>query len=131
MGDKDGDGTISTAELKPIMICLGEKPTEENLKEMIAMADKDGNGSVDLPEFLELMARKLRDTDTEAELIEAFKVFDKDGDHKISNEELRRVMTQFGEKLSDEEVDEMIKEGDVDHDGEIDYAEFVKMMVAK
>merc|ERR1712064_3551 len=80
-------------------------------------ADKDGNGSVDLPEFLELMARKLRDVDTEAELTEAFKVFDGDGSGTISNEELRRVMTQFGEKLSDEEVDEMIKEGDVDNDG--------------
>merc|ERR1712137_590966 len=109
----------------------GELPTEDNLKEMMGKVDHDGSGSVELPEFLEMMALKLRDTDTEDELREAFKVFDNDGSGSISNDELRRVMTGYGEKLSDEEVDEMIKEGDVDHDGEINYEEFIKMMVAK
>ena len=41
--------------------------------------DADGNGTIDFPEFLSLMARKMKDTDTEEELIEAFKVFDRDG----------------------------------------------------
>ena len=36
-----------------------------------------------------------------------------------------------GEKLTDEEVDEMIREADVDGDGQINYEEFVKMMMAK
>ena len=38
-------------------------------------------------------------------------------------------MTNLGEKLTDEEVDEMIREADVDGDGQINYEEFVKMMV--
>merc|ERR1719450_31651 len=45
------------------------------------------------------MARKMKDTDTEEELIEAFKVFDRDGNGFISAAELRHVMTNLGEKL--------------------------------
>ena len=64
-------------------------------------------------------------------LIEAFKVFDRDGNGFISAAELRHVMTNLGEKLTDEEVDEMIREADVDGDGQINYEELVKMMIAK
>jgi Ca2+-binding EF-hand superfamily protein len=71
-------------------------------------------GFVDFPEFLSLMARKMKDTDTEEELVEAFKVFDRDGSGYISAAELRHVMTNLGEKLTDEEIDEMIREADID-----------------
>lgn len=54
------------------------------------------------------MSRKMRDTDSEEEIIEAFKVFDKDGNGFISAAELRHVMTNLGEKLTDEEIDEMV-----------------------
>jgi hypothetical protein len=47
------------------------------------------------------------------------------------NMQLRHVMTNLGEKLTDEEVDEMIREADVDGDGQVNYEEFVKMMMAK
>merc|ERR1712039_602201 len=94
---------------------------------MINEVDADGNGTIDFPEFLSLMARKMKDTDTEEELIEAFKVFDRDGNGFISAAEFRHVMTNLGEKLTDEEVDEMIREADVDGDGQINYEEFVKM----
>ena len=79
-----------------------------------------------------MMARKMQDTDSEEEIVEAaFKVFDKDGNGFISAAELRHVMTNLGEKLTDEEVDEMIREADVDGDGQVNYDEFVKMMMAK
>ena len=44
----------------------------------------------------------------------------------ISAAELRHVMTNYGEKLTDEDVDEMIVDADVDHDGNINYVEFVR-----
>jgi calmodulin len=75
--------------------------------------------------------RKMKDTDTEEELVEAFKVFDRDGNGLISAAELRHVMTNLGEKLTDDEVDEMIREADIDGDGHINYEEFVRMMMAK
>ena len=49
------------------------------------------------------------------------RVFDKDGNGFISAAELRHVMVNLGEKLSDEEVDEMIREADIDGDGQIKY----------
>ena len=71
-------------------------------------------------EFLTMMARKMKDTDSEEEIREAFKVFDRDNNGFISAAELRHVMTSIGEKLTDEEVDEMIREADQDGDGRID-----------
>ena len=68
-----------------------------------------------------MMAKRVKDTDTEEELRAAFGVFDKDSSGKISAAELRHVMTNLGEKLTDEEVDEMVREADIDGDGEIDY----------
>ena len=53
----------------------------------------------------------------------ANEVFDRDGNGFISAAELRHVMTNLGEKLTDEEVDEMIREADVDGDGQINYEE--------
>lgn len=75
--------------------------------------------------------RKMKDTDTQEELIEAFKVFDRDGNGLISAAELRHVMTNLGEKLTDEQVDEMIREADIDGDGHINYEQFVRMMMAR
>merc|ERR1712176_1003266 len=100
------------------------------LQDMINEVDADGNGTIDFPEFLSLMARKMKDTDTEEELIEAFKVFDRDGNGFISPAELRHVMTNLGEKLTDEEIDEMMHEADADASGQINYEEFVKFMMA-
>ena len=43
----------------------------------------------------------------------------------------RHVMTNLGEKLTDEEVDEMIREADIDGDGQVNYEEFVNVMTSK
>ena len=87
--DKDGDGTITTKELGTVMRSLGQNPTEAELQDMINEVDADGNGTIDFPEFCTLMARKMKDTDSEEELKEAFRVFDKDGNGFISAAELR------------------------------------------
>ena len=129
--DKDGDGTITTKELGTVMRSLGQNPTEAELQDMINEVDADGNGTIDFPEFLTMMARKMKDTDNEDEIREAFRVFDKDGNGFISAAELRHVMTNLGEKLTDEEVDEMIREADIDGDGQVNYEEFVSMMTSK
>lgn len=152
-------GTITTKELGTVMRSLGQNPTESELMDMINEVDANGNGTIDFPEFLQLMARKMKvcwaadanqhaasssvagkvatehmrmqprlppcaslplvpaclpaqpaahsaclpsccptvclpqDTDSEAELMEAFKVFDKDGNGFISAAEVCRGST--------------------------------------
>jgi calmodulin len=120
------------------MRSLGQNPSESELQDMINEVDADNNGTIDfpgtlqrhlwtlcipanhVPEFLTMMARKMKDTDSEEEIREAFKVFDRDNNGFISAAELRHVMTSIGEKLTDDEVDEMIREADQDGDGRID-----------
>jgi calmodulin len=127
-------GTITTKELGTVMRSLGQNPTEAELQDMIAEVDTDNNGTIDFNEFVNLMLRKKNDADEgadpEKELKEAFKIFDKDGNGFISAAELRHVMTNLGEKLTDEEVDQMIKEADTNGDGQVDYNEFARMMVS-
>ena len=103
------------------MRSLGQNPTEAELMDMINEVDVDGNGTVDFDEFLIMMVRKSKEADSEEELKQAFQVFDKDGNGFISAAELRYVMTSLGEKLTQEEVDEMIREADTDGDGQVNY----------
>ncbi len=99
------------------MRSLGQSPTDAALRQMIEEVDADGSGTIDFAEFLTLMARKMKTQDARSEIMEAFKVFDIDGSGKISASELRSIMADLGEKLTDQEVDEMIKEADKDGDG--------------
>eukprot|EP01088_Endostelium_zonatum_P004444 TRINITY_DN15695_c0_g1_i1.p1 TRINITY_DN15695_c0_g1~~TRINITY_DN15695_c0_g1_i1.p1 ORF type:complete len:150 (-),score=44.69 TRINITY_DN15695_c0_g1_i1:98-547(-) len=129
--DKNGDGSITSKELGIVMRSLGLHPTESDLREMIQEVDTDKSGNIDFTEFLGMMARKMQDSEGEEEIRDAFKVFDKEGNGSISAAELRHVLTHLGEKLSEEEVDELIREADVDGDGQINYEEFIKMMTSK
>lgn len=129
--DKDGNGEITIAELGTALRSLGQSFTEAELRAMIGEVDTDGNGVIDFQEFLAMMARKMRDNEGEEEIKEAFKTFDRDGNGYISARELKSVMALQGEQLTDTEVDEMIREADVDGDGQINYQEFVRMMLGK
>ena len=80
-----------------------------------------GDGTIDFQEFLNLMTKTMKNNTQEEELIDAFKVFDSDGNGYIEPSELRHVMTNLGEKLSDEEFDELWREADIDQDGRINY----------
>ena len=129
--DKDKDGTISAKELANVMKSLNQDPSEHELNEMIKEVDLDGNGCIDFEEFVTLMNKKSKETDVEEEVINAFKVLDKDGQGTISTSELKHLMTTQGDKLTEEEVEEMIKEADFDGNGIINYEEFVRMMMTK
>lgn len=129
--DRDGDGTITIKELQVVMRSIGQNPTEEEIMAMINEVDSDNDGEVDFQEFMELMARKMKEGEMDEELVEAFKTFDKNGNGHITKEELRDVMLQYGEKLTDEEVKLMFEETDIDGDGIISFEDFVLMMMAK
>jgi calmodulin len=129
--DKDSDGFITIKELATVMRSLGHNPTESELQDMIKQYDKDESGTIDFAEFFELMTNKMLESQIEEELIETFRVFDRDGNGLLSGQELKYVMAVVGEILTDQEIDELIKQADIDGDGFINYQEFVKMMTAK
>ena len=78
-----------------------------------------------------MIAAKMSTSESEEELIKAFKVFDKDGNGIISNAEFRRIMSTLGDCLEAEQINEMIREADMNKDGEIHYATFVKKIFCK
>ncbi|KAL9447687.1 hypothetical protein AB3S75_015209 [Citrus x aurantiifolia] len=129
MLDRDGDGCITIEELAVAIKSLDQNPTEEELRNMISEVDVNGNGTIEFGEFLNLMARKMKENEAQEELKEAFKVFDKDQDGYISPNELRHVMMNIGEKVTDEELEQMVREADLDCDGQINYDEFARMML--
>ncbi|KAI9096116.1 Centrin, EF-hand protein, 1 [Phlyctochytrium arcticum] len=126
--DTDGSGTIDTKELKVAMRALGFEPKKEELKRMIAEADRTGSGTIDFNDFLELMTTKMAEKDTREEIVKAFRLFDDDETGKISFKNLKRVAKELGENLTDEELQEMIDEADRDGDGEISQDEFLRIM---
>ena len=129
--DLDGDGKITMRELGSVMRALGHNPTEAEIQTIINLVDTDQSGSIDFQEFCKLMSTKMREMDTEADIIDAFRVFDVEGKGHITAYDLRHVMTNLAEKLTDEEVNAMIAEADSDGDGVINYTDFVKIMTSK
>lgn len=129
--DKNKDGTINVQELGDILKTLGQKPTEEELKELIARVDTDGDGAISFEEFLAEMKKRLKSWGGEQDLREVFHAFDLDGDGHISVDELKQAMAQAGEKLSQEELEAMIREADVDQDGKVNYEEFTRILTQK
>ena len=125
--DKDHSGSISSSELATVMRSLGLSPSEAEVADLMNEIDVDGNHKVEFSEFLALMSRQLKSNDSEQELLEAFKVFDKNGDGLISAAELKHVLTSIGEKLTDTEVDEMLREVS-DGSGEINIQQFAALL---
>ena len=70
----------------------------------------------------------MMDIDDAEQLKEEWKVFDRNCDGLISKEELRHVMANLGEDLTDAQLDQMIMDADTNGDGVISYDEFVRMM---
>merc|ERR1719410_531367 len=124
--DCDRDGEITVEELGKVMRTHGFDPTEEDLRDMIRNVDTNANGAIDFNEFIDMMVKR-RDC-LEDDVAHAFKVFDRDGDGLISEEELRLTMTNLGEALTEAEVRHMIAEADMDGDGKINFAEFSRLM---
>ena len=81
-----------------------------------------GNGVVEFPEFVDLMARRPWGMQgSREELTDAFKVFqNKDDENFVIAADVRRALTSLGETLTDEELDQMFKQLILDGEGKVD-----------
>ena len=124
--DRDGNGSISLIELREVLRNIGEKVTDDEINQIIRIADQDGDGEIDYDEFVELRS-KLKGDEKE-DLRKAFAVFDQDGNGPISQVELKIVLDKIGIHMSEAEVEKTMSEADTDGDGEISYTEFVDVI---
>jgi calmodulin len=129
--DRNGDGCIATADLASVFNDLKYQINDDNLNEFITELDPDGYGTIDFSEFLLLFVRKFRSNDPEEDLIEAFKVYDRDGDGFINANEMMVVMNKLGEEVTFEEVKEIIEEIDTSGEGMVNYLDFLRVMTEK
>merc|ERR1712038_1366142 len=114
--DKNKDGKLSAAELKPALQSIGFNPTDKDVAALIAAADDDGDGAIEYErgEFIKVLA--------------AFQFLDKDGSGTISAEELRNLLMNHGDgQMSLEEANQLLAKADSNGDGVIDYNEFFEM----
>merc|ERR1712222_7986 len=94
----------------------------------ISDVDDDGSGTIGYEEFLKMMTHKILNRDPKDEILKAFRLFDDDETGKISFKNLKRVAKELGERMTDEELQEMIDEADRDGDGEVNEEEFLRIM---
>uniref|UniRef100_A0A8B9UA33 EF-hand domain-containing protein n=1 Tax=Anas zonorhyncha TaxID=75864 RepID=A0A8B9UA33_9AVES len=126
--DADGSGQMDVRDLKITMRALGCELRKEEMRKIISQVDEEGSGKINFESFLQVMAQKMAEPYSKKEILKGFKLFDCDGTGKISFEKLKLVATEVGEDITDEELQVMIDEADVDGDGEVDQQEFLRIL---
>ena len=126
-----GDGKIDSDQIGDVLRALNLNPTETEVKKIVQEVDPNGNKRVSFEEFLPifLSCQGKKEQGTMEDFIEGLRVFDKDGNGFINSAELRHVLTSLGEKLTDDEVDTLLS-GVEDSQGQVNYEEFVKMVMS-
>ena len=109
---------------------LGQNPTEAELQDMINEVDEDGNGTIEIDEFVDMMKDKVLNNGDNEDLIvqETFNVFDIDKTGMVTCENLHQVFASLGIKCSEDEIKQMIEGADLKKDGGVDLEEFETMI---
>ena len=133
--DKKGNGSINTDELRDLLMLLGMGQSEQEIEKLIKEADDDESGSIEEGEFLQLMARLMRDIETEEEIIEAFRPIDDGRNGRVTITAIYDGLglstdeqKQLTEAIFREHVRSVTK---IAHDDTIEYAAFVRKMLMR
>ncbi|XP_041977799.1 troponin C, isoallergen Bla g 6.0101-like [Aricia agestis] len=133
--DRDHKGQISTDFIGTILEMIGHMLDDDDLKELIAEYDKDGTGMLEFKDFCSLASRFMTEEMDEealiAELREAFRLYDKEGNGYITTDVLAEIFKELDNTLTAEEIDNMITEIDSDGSGTVDFDEFLAVMTGE
>ena len=125
--DDRGDDKIHKTHLGEVVRALGLNPTEADIKKCLKDLNVDRISFEQFLPIYEDLSRR-RDQSTEEDFIEGLRVFDKDGSGMINSAELRHLLTTLGERLTDDEVEQLLN-GLEDKHGNVNYEEFVRMLL--
>lgn len=129
--DYDKDNKITSKELGPVLRSVGLNPTQAELDEIIK--EMGGGGLLDVKAVCKLLDKNDRYnklSTSRQDLRDALSVFDRAGDGTISVQDLRLSLTTLGERLSDEELDQVIRAVDQDGDGQIRIDEVCSVLLS-
>ncbi|XP_001379088.2 uncharacterized protein LOC100029309 [Monodelphis domestica] len=126
--EEDGSRTISVRNLPIAMRPLGFRPDRKEVEQLKAELDKEGSGKVHFSDFLALMTKKMAERNVEEEIQKAFPFFDDEDTGTITLKSLKRVASELGEKVSEEELQDMIDHADLNGDGEVDPHELLSVI---
>lgn len=116
-------------EIGDVLRAVGQYPTKDEEKKLLK--DHTDGKVVSSKQFYAMVkAHQSANENWEDELREAFNHFDEDGSGTIDTKEIVHAMTKIGQKLTEKQAQEFVREADVDGDGEIDYNEFVAMLTS-
>lgn len=126
--DNRGDGKIAASQLGDCLRSLGQNPSEAEIRKCGYAGNPDARISFEV--FLPILQTISRNKEPNRpdEFIEGFRMFDKEQNGYITSAELRHILTCLGDKMTDEEVDQVIQ-GQEDPQGNINYEEFVKCVL--
>ncbi|XP_061172583.1 calmodulin-like [Saccostrea echinata] len=126
MLDTSGTGKVAISQLPDIIRKIDPTARRSDINNMAKLLNKDGEFG--FHDFVNALTLRMRQADIEDELQRAFRIFDKDGDGYITVRELRHLMTNLGEKYTEEEVNEMIQIADFNQKGKVDFQDYIKLV---
>ncbi|KAH8029447.1 hypothetical protein HPB51_000500 [Rhipicephalus microplus] len=125
--DAERTGTVAFEHVDEILRTVGRIVTDPEFKKRVkSTVPADLEKKVQFPEFMDMVQKCTRAFSPQKDLHDAFRVFDRDGHGFITTAELRHVVTTLGERMTEEEADELIREADANNEGHVDYEEFIK-----
>ena len=128
MFDKNGDNTVSVSEVESLLISIGRNPSKEEVKKLVEELDTDKSGTLSFDEFMRYMDKVYVVPEEQVnDIVDAFKIFDLDDNGYITASEFKNILCKFGGEFSPQEVDEIFNMVDLNHDGKLDYAEFIDL----
>lgn len=124
--DTDKDGYVSLSDVGRLMRSVGLFPSESELQQLTTMTSRN---KVDFSEFLNLASNCVVDASiNENQMRESFRMFDNFGNGLVNLMQMRNALQNMGEKLRDDEIDELIREADIDAEGYVNYEDLVKIL---